>query len=86
MIVDAIITILVGLLGGILAVLPAWSMPTLLTSTWPGDIASAVGWANGFFPVYDLGLSLAILLGIRVLMSAWKIAVWLYDRFPFKFT
>ncbi len=86
MITDAIISIVTAILSGILSLLPVWVPPDMLTETWPGDIASVAHWLNGYFPIYTLGICLGIILALRALLAVWVIAVWVYDRFPFKFT
>lgn len=86
MIIDLIISIVCGLLGAILSALPAFTLPSFLTSTWPADLSAWVGQINGYFPIYTVGLCLGVILGLRALLAVWAIAVWLYERFPFKFT
>lgn len=86
MITDVFITVLVGLFGGILAALPEYTLPPELTQDFPVDVATYVSWANGYFPVYHAGIALGVLLGVRLLMTAWTVVVWVYEKFPFKFT
>lgn len=86
MIVDAILELLMAVLGGIVNLLPAFSLPSALTVDVPSQLASAVNMANAYFPVRDLGVCIGILLGFRLVVAAWSFASWVYDKIPGKFT
>lgn len=84
MIFDAIVAILLGLLEGVLALIPAYDLPELGDLT--GGLGSALAAANGVFPVTTIGTCLMVLLGLRVLIGGWWLITFVYDRIPFKMT
>lgn len=83
MIFDKVISILFGLLGALLGLLPAWSFDTGFSDA-ASALTQGVQIANAFFPVQTLGICLAAVLGLRAAMGGWQVAVWLYDKIPFK--
>jgi hypothetical protein len=84
-ILDLIIKAVVGIFTGILALLPDVTLPSSVTA-WSSSIGSGFGAANAFFPLTTLGLCIAAVIAVRLLLSAYSLVVWLYEKIPFKFT
>lgn len=86
MIVDALVGLLVTVLRSILDLVPVWS-PNLSGFNTTGLAAgNALGLLNEYFPVAVLGICLLTVLGTKAGLSLWHIVVFVYDRFPLKFT
>lgn len=83
MIVDAVLGLVVGLLRTILSWLPNWTPPESGFGFGFGQVA---GLLNGFFPVTVLMGCILAVLGFRVALTLWAAVVFIYDRFPMKFT
>ena len=84
--VDLLIAAVVGVLTAVLGWLPTWSPPTQAVTDTAGAVGSGLAWANNYFPVVDVFAAVGLVIGFRVLVSAWHVLVWVYDRIPFKAT
>lgn len=84
MILDLLFALALLIVGGILAIIPAFSMPELGDSG--AAMGSAVAAANGLFPVVTLGLCIGAVLLTWVFTSIWAYAVYVYRLIPFKLT
>lgn len=84
MILDLIVAIVLGLLTGVLALIPAYDMPSM--SGFGSSLGSNIGALNGYFPVITLGVSLLLIIGARVMVFAFDTAIKLYELIPLKFT
>jgi hypothetical protein len=84
MIVDLIVQILVGIVTGILSLIPAYSLPNL--SGFGGALGANLKALDGYFPVSTLGISLVAIIGARVLVWGFHVALLIYDVIPFKAT
>ncbi|MGY2704846.1 hypothetical protein [Nocardioides sp. HB32] len=85
MILDKIMVTLTAVLNSILGLFPAWALPFDPASI-ADPIAQAVQVANGFFPVTTLGACISAVAGLWVVLNGWSVVVWLYNKFPGKFT
>lgn len=84
MVTDALLTFALSLVRAIAGLLPEWqpdAEPFTTTSTSLGSMA-AVG--NGYFPVTLLGICLAVVIGLKVALLAWRAVVFVYELIPFK--
>lgn len=85
MIVDTVAGVVLGLLRGLVELIPVWSPPAEITSpTWLDELGDAVSFANAYVPVGDILLAIGVLLAIRAILMLWHVIVWVYDRIPFK--
>lgn len=85
MIIDAIITFLIGLLNGFLSLLPQFALPDSffqLTNT----LGSTLGAWSGIFPVGALAITAGVLVAVRLFLSALWLFNWVYSLLPFKMT
>jgi len=85
MIVDLLIGLLVAMLNGLMGLFPAYTLPSSVT-TFGASIGSAVGTANGLFPVVSLGICLGVMIVARVFIAVWASVAWAYAKIPFKMT
>lgn len=85
MVTDAVVSILVGFLTGVLSLLPAYSLPAAVAGFGP-ELGSKIDAWNGVLPVVTIGQVLAATVGLRLFILAWAVVVWLYDKIPFKAT
>lgn len=88
MIVDLLVSAVLGALGAIFGLAPVWEPPSSLFESYTamGLLGSIHNNTEDFLPwdtVVQVG---AIAIGFRLLVGAFHLAVWLYDRFPFKAT
>lgn len=81
MIFDAILTILFGVIEGVLALLPSWSWSLGGSGAAVGE---ALATANGLFPVVTLGACLLALVALRGVLVAVALIAWVWDKVPFK--
>lgn len=82
MIFDLIIGVVMGLLTGVLGLLPDYD-PNFLG--FGSGLGSAIAGANSVFPVVTLGICIAVILGLRMFLLAVAFLVWLWDLVPFTF-
>ncbi|MCW2787148.1 MAG: hypothetical protein JWP74_3665 [Marmoricola sp.] len=85
MITSIIISIGLTVVGGLLGLFPAYTLPSSMTSLG-SDVGSAVGAANGIFPIVTLGVCLVAVAGVWLFMAAFDLAVWVYELIPMKAT
>ena len=86
MIVDTIVAAAAALLRGVLSLVPSWSMPTSDITSLASAIGSGARQFQNWLPVESIFYGTAALIGFRLLLGLWRVAVWVYDRFPFKLT
>ena len=84
MIIDLIVQIVLGLLTGVLALIPAYSMPDL--SGFGGTLGTNIGALNSYFPVITLGVCLLAIVGARLMVFGFDMAIKIYELIPLKFT
>lgn len=85
MILDAIISVLLTIVGGFIGLFPAYTLPSTVTNM--GDaLGGALATANGIFPVVVLGGCLAAIVGLMLFMHAVDVIAWVYRLIPLKFT
>lgn len=85
MITDAIVETLMGVLTGVLGLMPAYSLPAQiddLGATLGGPVAGI----NGVFPIVTLGSGLAALIAVRLFLYLVAVVQWVYELVPFKAT
>lgn len=84
MLIDLLVGIVQGILNGVLALIPSYSLPEL--TGFGGQLGSGVATMNGYFPMVTLGACLLVIIGARVAIAAFDLAVFLYGLIPFKAT
>jgi hypothetical protein len=82
---DKIAAVLLGVLNGVLGLLPSWSLGLDL-SGWGEGFGSALAMASGWFPVGILGTCLLTILGLKAALFGWDLLVFLYRLIPGKLT
>jgi hypothetical protein len=85
MVTDAVVSVLMGFLTGVLSLLPSWELPASFAAFGP-ELGAKIDAFNGVLPVVTLGQCLAAMVGFRLFVLAWGLVVWLYDKIPFKAT
>lgn len=82
MIIDAILSILIGFLTGILGMFPTYSLDLGQFGTGLGGSLAGI---NSVFPATTLGLCIAIVLGLRLVIAVIALLAWIWDKIPFTF-
>lgn len=85
MIIDAIVSVVVGIFTGVLGLLPSYELPDSITNLG-SSVGEAVGTLNGVFPVGTLGVCIGLMIAARLFLFAFGLAVWVYEHIPFKAT
>lgn len=85
MISDAVIGLVVGLLRGLLALIPGWEPPPD-AGDFGVQAGGVVGMLSGYFPITALVVAIGLIYGFRIVMTVWTALVFVYDRLPFKAT
>lgn len=81
MVLDFIIGVVVGLLNGVLALIPDF---TIGSRGIGSSIGSAAAGANSVFPVVTLGLCIAAVIGLRLFLAVVAFLAWVWDKIPLK--
>lgn len=84
MIADAVLGILVGLVRAVLRLLP--TVDVELPTEQVQALAGAALHFDGYFPVRLAMQLAAAVLAVKVALVVWRLIVWLYERFPGKFS
>lgn len=85
MILDRIISAIVGLVSGVLGLFPSWSFGLDLESTG-STLGQALGVADNYFPVGIVLTCLGVVLGLKVALLVFNAVVFVYRLIPGKFT
>lgn len=85
MLVDAIVIAVTTLMTGFLGLMPAFEFNSQMLSAGAG-LGSAINGLNGIIPVHAIGICIGIVLACRLALVGWDLLVFIYDRFPGKFT
>lgn len=78
MITDIIISAFVAGIGALLDLLPTWTIPTIPVTSAPITAAEQL---SRVFPVMSVVVVLLLILGLKVLLGAFDVAVWVYHQF-----
>lgn len=81
MITEAIVKILSATFLGFVSLLPAYDFDAGAMSANAGDMGGFAGGLNGFAPIADLGLALALLVGLKLALMVWNFALFVYHQF-----
>lgn len=85
MITDFLMGVIFGLAQAFIDLLPEWAPPAeaMDEATMTGSYTST---ANGYFPVVILAVCLLAIVGYRVVLTLWRLVLFIYEHFPFKAT
>lgn len=86
MIVEWVVSLVLGIVQGLLSLLPTWEVDTSAFDEMGTDLASLVLKVDAYVPVVTLLACFAIRMGVWVFMSFWRALVFVYDLIPFKAT
>lgn len=86
MITDFLVSFVLGLLTGLLSLIPDWSPDLSGLHVAFSEVAAAVQMLNGYFPVDVLGVCVGLLFTVKLAIAAWHGLIFVYDKFPFKAT
>ncbi len=86
MITEALIGVVIQTLSSFLGWVPDWTPPTQDFATTGLTVGNALGLLDNYFPVSVLGACLAAVIGLKFVLIFWNLLVFIYDRFPLKFT
>lgn len=84
MILDFIVDLIFGIFELMLDLVPTF-VP-VIPSGAVVTVASGAAMANAYFPVQTLGTCLVAVMGAKFALGIWRLCVFIYDRFPGKFT
>lgn len=82
MITEFLISMLAGIVDGVLSIVPAWSIDTTAVTN-VGSVGATLGGMNGWFPETFVLVCLGVLLLVRLWFLAWNAIQWLYHLIPF---
>lgn len=82
MIVDAIIGGFVGILRGLLNLIPDWVPPAEAITDQAHTIGAMAATGNGYFPVAILGIAIVTLLGARLAIILYRVATRIWELLP----
>lgn len=85
MLIDGLAMLFIGILNGVLGLVPSFSLPGGFGDAGAG-IGSALGAVNQWVPVSTIMLCIAAVLACRVFLVVWSLVVFIYDRVPLKAT
>lgn len=86
MLVEALVALMATSFNAVMSLVPSWEPDTAAfnqTATSVGAMASS---GNGYFPVRVLGICIALVLGLKIALMAWRAIVFIYSMLPFKAT
>ncbi len=86
MIVEGLLGGVLALLNAVLGLIPTYTMPVMGPGSDIGGAIALVGWGNKFFPVNDLFQAIGVILAVRLFLTIWNAAVYVYRLIPFKLT
>lgn len=81
MITEALISAGVGIILGLVSVLPRHDFDAAAMADTFGTVASYAGGLNGYAPVLQLGLAIALLAGLKLALMAWNVVLFIYHQF-----
>lgn len=85
MILDALVIAVTTLMTGFLGLFPAFEFDSEMLSAGSG-LGGAISGLNGIVPIVAIGQCILIVLACRLALAGWDLIVFIYDRFPGKFT
>ncbi|HVX09207.1 hypothetical protein [Humibacter sp.] len=78
MIIDAIVTVVLGILTAVLSIVPSMGTPS-----WPGPattLGAQTAAFNNYLPLTDGMAMLTFALTIRIGTGVWRLALWVYHQ------
>lgn len=81
MIFDAIAVFLIGILNGVLGLLPTYDVDFSL-----GGLGANLRGLNSVFPAATIGYCLFAIIGLEVFLLGVTFVTWIWDKIPFKFS
>jgi hypothetical protein len=82
-IVDVIVSSVVGLFTALLSLIPEWEVPESSVEIANG-VGQFMGVLNKFLPLDDFFIVLGLGLAFAAAVTVWHFIVWAYERIPFK--
>lgn len=84
MLTTILLTLMCGVLGGLMGLFPAYTLPSSIASAG-ANLGSAIASADAVFPVSTLGICLLVVLGARLILTTVAFLLWLWQQVPFTF-
>ncbi len=81
MVIEALIDTIVGIVRGLLSLVPMWAPDADALDTGGMTVGSFASAMNGYFPVTVLGVCLGLVFGFKAVLWVWRIAVFIYHQF-----
>lgn len=85
MLIDGLAILFIGLLSGVMGLVPAFSLPSGFGDAG-GGIGSVLAAVNQWVPVTTIMMCIAAILACRLFLIVWSLVVFIYDRVPLKAT
>ena len=82
MITGFLLAMIAGIVQGLLAIIPSWSVDTSQIDT-ARTAGLNFGSLDGWFPLSFLLACLAVVMAVRGFFLVWNALVWLYHMIPF---
>lgn len=81
MVTEAIVSALVGILEGLVSPLPTYTLDTASFNTTAVSVGSIASVLNGYAPIAQVGIGLAVVLGLKLALLTWQVVVFIYHQF-----
>jgi len=85
-IIDSVLGLIVNLIRGLFDLIPVWSPDLGSLNVSFHRVGQAAGILNGYFPIAVLAIGLGIIFAARLIIAAWYLLVWIYEKLPLKAT
>lgn len=82
MILDAIFGAVLGVIRGVLALLPEWAPDPDAVADVAATITGAATGTNAFFPMVTIVICLTALIGLKIILSGWELVRAVWDMLP----
>jgi hypothetical protein len=82
-VVDAIVGLFVGVLRAALGLVPAWAPDPAAIAEAGTTVGGQAAGLNGYFPVQALGIAIVAILGYRLILVVYRVAVHVWELLPF---
>lgn len=81
MITQGVLSVVLGLVSGLVSLLPQFSVTLDSAAAAAQTTGSTVGMLNGYFPVATVGGCLVAVFGFKVFMAAYRVVFFVYHQF-----
>lgn len=81
MVTAALIGLIFGGVRAVMGLVPQWDPAADPFTSVAFDVGGMAGALNGYAPVALIGMSLVLLLSLKVFLLGWRVVVFIYHQF-----